>query len=269
MQTCPHAIGQRLFCQVIVISTRSCFAICPPPSPLNPTPFQASTCSLQRLDVHGADLTPAAIKVIINVVKQRTKSLDLVMDKQERTLLAKAQQLHAAVVQLNRGGSDLLDLNLKDCITDEAEAVKLFEALRSNHTVASLTLQGNVLGVHALRVLSECLMQPTTGLSSLNLSSCIQSMEELFAFVSGLKRNTTVKYLNLNDCHVTQQAAIDMLCDCLTANTTLLRVKGIPTEGMHEVALLIDCVRKCNCRSSIAMYVLCAKFTLYNEKHLF
>eukprot|EP00041_Stephanoeca_diplocostata_P031984 m.1011495 g.1011495 ORF g.1011495 m.1011495 type:complete len:1003 (+) comp24062_c0_seq17:385-3393(+) len=203
-------------------------------------PLLASSCALQRLDIHGADLTPSAVKVIVNVVKQRTKELSLVMDAQDMKLLANAQQLHAAVVKLQRGGSNLMDLNLKDCISDESEAVKLFEALRSNSTVASLTLQGNSLGVQALRVLSECLMQPKIGLSSLNLSSCIQSTEELFAFVSGLKRNTSVKYLNINNCPLSHQTAIDMLCDCLTANNTLLRIKGIPTEVAAVLAPYLE-----------------------------
>ena len=201
-------------------------------------PILSDGSSLQTLDVRGTDMAPNSLKVIINVAKQQAENLDLLLDEPFAKQLTNARVLHKNIVQL-RNGDDVMDLNLKDRVTDDADAVKLFEALRTNHTVASLNLHGCELGMIALKSLGECLRLRKSGLSSLNLTSCINSPEGLYTILAGLKRNETVKYVNLHNCSV-EDHAMKMLCDCLTTNITLLKLKGIPTNVASVLAPYLE-----------------------------
>ena len=113
-------------------------------------------------------------------------------------------------------------------IHNDEDGERVFQAFRTNRTVASLNLQDNRLNVKSISVFFEAL-KGNTSLTSLNLASSIHTPEAAAALANGLRDNTGIKYLSLHDCKLGTNE-IDALCDALVVNNTVVKMRGISEE---------------------------------------
>jgi hypothetical protein len=97
--------------------------------------------------------------------------------------------------------------------------------LQQHHTLESVDLKNNTLGLPAVQVLAGMLASHTT-LHTLGLASSLASDAEVVAIAEGLRTNESLRYLSLHQCEV-GDAGMQALVSALKTNSTLVKVRGL------------------------------------------
>eukprot|EP00035_Acanthoeca_spectabilis_P032010 m.16735 g.16735 ORF g.16735 m.16735 type:complete len:975 (+) comp5088_c0_seq1:246-3170(+) len=197
----------------------------------------AASSTLKAIDLTACGVAPATMRAIIEAVKSNS-AFDLVADAPYPNALRKARELHVATAKLTAPHSMLFDISFAGCVTDEADAVVAVEAVAKNGGIASLGLQDCRLGAQGVAALAT-LLSTTSSLSTLNLTSALDSPDEVVAIAKALAGNASLKQINLRGCPASRPV-LTALQEALTLNTTMLKIKGLSGEALDLLQPLLE-----------------------------
>eukprot|EP00038_Savillea_parva_P010153 m.188268 g.188268 ORF g.188268 m.188268 type:complete len:1018 (+) comp17372_c0_seq1:263-3316(+) len=197
----------------------------------------AAAPALRAVDLTGCDVPPPTLHAVVDAVKGKD-GFELLADAPFPSVLRKARQLHVAIEKLKPGKGNLFDISFAGCITDENEAIMAMEAVAKNRTVASVGLQDCRLGAGGVAALTKYIAETDT-LSTLNLTSALDSPDEVIAIAKALMGNNSVKQMTLRGCPATRPV-ISALKECLLVNTCLQRIKGMSGEALESLSPLLE-----------------------------
>jgi hypothetical protein len=197
----------------------------------------AATTTLKAIDISGCGVPATTMRQIIDAIKGNA-AFDLLADVPYPVALRKARELHATTSRLVSTTNLMFDISFAGCVTDEADALKALEAVSKNGGIASLGLQDCRLGSLGVAALAK-LIFTTSSLSTLNLTSALDSSDEVIAVAKALAANKSVKQINLRGCPGTR-SVVAALRECLVGNTTLLKIKGLSSEALEVLTPLLE-----------------------------
>ncbi|CAE7210314.1 NLRC3 [Symbiodinium necroappetens] len=116
------------------------------------------------------------------------------------------------------------------------------EALKTNSTLTSISLENNDIGVEGCKAICEALKSNST-LTSINLHGNRIDVEGCKAMGEALKCNSTLASINLADCHIGDEGA-EAICEALKCNSTLtsINLEGnvIGDEGAEAICEALE-----------------------------
>jgi len=144
-------------------------------------------------------------------------------------LLQNARRLHQALGKLRSRDRTMFDLNIVGCIQRDADALNLVEGLHRHGMIASLNIAKSRFSSIAARSFADLLVK-SQSLKTINLGNIDVQDEDRLTLVHALAQNRSIKSMTLSGWPVSREL-VDALCDCLTANTSVEWIKGMPSEA--------------------------------------
>ena len=200
-----------------------------------------SSHSLQYLRIDQNNLSSERVASIITGLSHNS-SLTALNISYSHFSMANVDSL--ASVLKDHSKCTLTELDLQDCHISSEGTVELATALHKNTTLKHLNLSGNPIGEHVegVTVVAKMLVENKT-LTELNLKDCHISSEGAVELAAALCKNSTLKNLYLEHNPIGVEGASSM-SDMLQHNTSLevlnLRDDSVGEEGVHQ---LIDSLK--------------------------
>ena len=195
-----------------------------------------SSHSLQQLGIHHNNLSSESVASIITVLNHNS-SLTTLNISMSHFSMANVDSL--ASVLKDHSKCALTWLYLRDCHISSEGTAELAAALCNNPTLRDLDLGHNPIGEHVEGVTAvvKMLVENKT-LTLLDLQDCHISSESAVELAAALRTNSTLKCLFLNDNSIGVEGA-SSVSDMLQHNTSLeyllLRDDSVGEEGVHQL----------------------------------
>ena len=195
-----------------------------------------SSHSLQHLHIHQNNLCSESVASIITGLSHNS-SLTTLYISNSHFSMANVDSL--ASVLKDHSKSTLTWLVLRECHISSEGLVELVAALCKNTTLEHLDLGCNPIGEHEEGVTSAVkLLVENKTLTLLDLEDCHISSEGAVELAAALCKNSTLKHLNLDRNPIDVEGASSM-SDMLQHNTSLrflyLRDDSVGEEGVHQL----------------------------------
>ena len=195
-----------------------------------------STHSLQHLDISLNNLSSESVASIITGLSHNSSLTHLNISSSHFSM-ANVDSL--ASVLKDHSKSTLTKLYLKDCHISSEGTVELATALCKNTTLKHLDLSRNPIGEHVegVAAVAKMLVENKT-LTVLDLHDCHINSEDAVELAAALCKNSTLKHLNLDHNPIGVKGASSM-SDMLQHNTSLdvlwLCDDSVGEEGVHQL----------------------------------
>ena len=195
-----------------------------------------SSHSLQHLHIYQNNLSSESVASIITRLSHNSSLTDLDISNSHFSM---ANVNILASVLKDHSKCTLTKLYLQDCYINGEGAVKLAAALYKNTTLRNLDLSNNPIGerVKGVTAVAEMLLENKT-LRELNLQDCHITSEGAVELAAALCKNSTLKYLDLDHNPIGVKGASSM-SDMLQHNTSLeyfsLCDDSVGEEGVRQL----------------------------------